>query len=79
MTAIRFEGAGRSPFAGRRNHPVLHRAKNPVARLVTGFHDWRRRARDRARLAALDDRMLADIGISRAEAQFLSDKPFWKE
>lgn len=79
MTAIRFEDAGRAPGLRRGLHPTLHRANNPVARLITGFHKWRQRARDRARLAALDDRMLADIGISRAEAQFLSDKPFWRE
>jgi uncharacterized protein YjiS (DUF1127 family) len=34
---------------------------------------------DRAQLAALDERTLADIGISRAEAEFLANKPFWKE
>ncbi|MGA8551263.1 MAG: DUF1127 domain-containing protein, partial [Stellaceae bacterium] len=41
--------------------------------------EWRRRARDRASLGALDDRMLADIGISRADAEFLANKPFWRE
>ena len=43
------------------------------------WREWRWRARNRAELAALDDRMLADIGISRAEAEFLSRKPFWRE
>ncbi len=41
--------------------------------------DWCRRARDRASLGALNDRMLADIGISRADAEFLANKPFWRE
>jgi uncharacterized protein YjiS (DUF1127 family) len=27
----------------------------------------------------MDDRLLKDIGITRAEALRLSDKPFWKE
>jgi len=27
----------------------------------------------------LDDRMLEDIGITRAEAESLSRKPFWRE
>jgi uncharacterized protein YjiS (DUF1127 family) len=40
---------------------------------------WRRRARERDQLARLDDRMLQDIGITRAEALHLSDKPFWKD
>ncbi len=39
---------------------------------------WRQRARARAQLAQLSDRMLADIGISRAEAEFLANKPFWR-
>ncbi|HUC69665.1 MAG TPA: DUF1127 domain-containing protein [Stellaceae bacterium] len=47
--------------------------------MLAKFGEWRRRARDRAQLAALDDRMLADIGISRAEAEFLINKPFWRE
>ena len=41
--------------------------------------EWRRRTRERAELAALDDRMLQDIGLSRADAEFLSNKPFWRE
>jgi len=38
--------------------------------------EWRRRARERAELAA---RTLADIGLSRTEAEFLANKPFWRE
>ncbi|HEY1259322.1 MAG TPA: DUF1127 domain-containing protein [Stellaceae bacterium] len=40
---------------------------------------WRQRSRARAELAGLDDRMLRDIGVTRAEAEYLSSKPFWKE
>jgi uncharacterized protein YjiS (DUF1127 family) len=43
------------------------------------LREWRRRIRARAELAALDDRMLDDIGITRSEAEFLSCKPFWRE
>jgi uncharacterized protein YjiS (DUF1127 family) len=43
------------------------------------LRQWRRRSSDRAELAALNDRMLDDIGITRAEAEFLSCKPFWRE
>jgi uncharacterized protein YjiS (DUF1127 family) len=41
--------------------------------------EWRRRARERAELAALDEHTLADIGLTRADAEFLSNKPFWRE
>ena len=29
-------------------------------------------------LAALDDRMLQDLGISRAQAQFEANRPIWR-
>ena len=35
------------------------------------------RVRERRALAALDDRMLRDIGISRADAERETSKPFW--
>jgi uncharacterized protein YjiS (DUF1127 family) len=43
---------------------------------------WRSRRRDRrqlAKFAQLDDRMLADIGLTRGGAEFLINKPFWRE
>jgi uncharacterized protein YjiS (DUF1127 family) len=33
----------------------------------------------RTELARLDDRMLKDIGLTRGDADFLSEKPFWRE
>ena len=41
--------------------------------------EWRRRSRERAQLAMLDDRMLRDIGLSNADREFLANKPFWRE
>lgn len=46
---------------------------------VASVRGWRRRTRERGELAALDDRMLKDIGLTRADAEFLSNKPFWRE
>jgi len=46
---------------------------------VATLREWSRRNRERAELAALDDRMLKDIGLTRADAEFLSNKPFWRE
>jgi uncharacterized protein YjiS (DUF1127 family) len=48
-------------------------------RVLATLREWRGRARDRAQLASLDDRMLRDIGLTRADAEFLSSKPFWRE
>jgi len=46
---------------------------------VANLREWRRRSRERAELAALDDRTLKDIGLTRADAEFLSNKPFWRQ
>jgi uncharacterized protein YjiS (DUF1127 family) len=72
MTAMVFD---RAEVRGRLGMRRAETAKG----LFAVLREWRRRARDRANLAALDDRMLADIGISRADAEFLSNKPFWRE
>ncbi len=39
---------------------------------------WYQRARERRQLNALDDRILADIGVTRAEVAREYDKPFWR-
>jgi uncharacterized protein YjiS (DUF1127 family) len=46
---------------------ILTAARGLAGRLV----EWRRRERAYAELTALDDRALADIGISRAEIPFV--------
>jgi uncharacterized protein YjiS (DUF1127 family) len=39
---------------------------------------WQERAAERRRLIDMEDRMLADIGLSRSDAQAEFDKPFWR-
>jgi uncharacterized protein YjiS (DUF1127 family) len=39
---------------------------------------WLQRSRTRGRLAELDDHELIDIGIGRGQAQYESEKPFWR-
>ena len=46
---------------------------------LTTLRQWHRRSKERRELAALSDLMLQDIGITRADAEFLANKPFWKE
>jgi uncharacterized protein YjiS (DUF1127 family) len=43
------------------------------------LREWRGHSSDRAKLAMLDDRMLEDIGITRAEVGSLSREPFWRQ
>ena len=40
--------------------------------------DWQERAAQRRRLEAMSDRMLRDIGLSRADIARESAKPFWR-
>lgn len=40
--------------------------------------EWIERARQRRALGRLDDRMLKDIGISRADVDAEMRKPFWQ-
>jgi uncharacterized protein YjiS (DUF1127 family) len=43
------------------------------------LREWHRRRRGRAQLATLDDRLLRDIGLTRADAWLEINKPFWRE
>lgn len=49
-----------------------------AARVVITLLDWQRRAMDRTRLRQMDDHMLRDIGLSRADIEGEASKPFWK-
>ncbi len=39
---------------------------------------WAERAAERRHLAALDDHLLKDIGVSRADIDAVTTKPFWR-
>jgi uncharacterized protein YjiS (DUF1127 family) len=46
--------------------------------LLALLNEWRLRSYTRAQAQGLDDRMLRDIGLTRAEVLAESDKPFWQ-
>lgn len=48
-----------------------------LAGLATLLLAWQDRVQQRHRLAELDDAMLKDIGLSRADAVRETTKPFW--
>jgi uncharacterized protein YjiS (DUF1127 family) len=50
-----------------------------LADLFTLVNEWRRRARGRRELAALCDRCLRDIGLTRYDALREVRKPFWQQ
>ena len=77
MAAIHFDIPRRRLGAVPRHR---RRVTTDVAgRVLATLREWRRRARDRAELATLEDRMLKDIGLTRGDAECLSNKPFWRE
>ncbi len=48
-----------------------------VTPLVDLFSTWLERACQRRQLHALDDRMLKDIGLTRADVEYEAQKRFW--
>lgn len=56
---------------------IAHLARLPLAILET-LLVWQERDRQRRHLATLDDRLLRDIGISRADAAREAAVPFWR-
>jgi uncharacterized protein YjiS (DUF1127 family) len=70
----------------RRMEPDLrqHRTLRPArtlrsvgARLVLALLRWQELAQQRRQLLSLDERMLKDIGITRADAMREGLRPFW--
>ncbi|MCK8782791.1 DUF1127 domain-containing protein [Roseomonas sp. NAR14] len=59
-----------------------HAFRPAVPSVWRGALDWFRRARTaivtRRELAAMDERMLADIGLSRSDAAREANRPFWE-
>jgi uncharacterized protein YjiS (DUF1127 family) len=53
--------------------------RNCCRRVAATLHLWRTRRRNRRELAGLDERTLRDIGLTRSAAEFLVNKPFWRE
>lgn len=49
-----------------------------LARIFERLLLWQERAAQRHALAGLDDRMLKDVGLTRAQALHEAGKPFWR-
>lgn len=55
-------------------------ARTPIGEAIASIlHLWVRRRRERDELARLTASDLKDIGITRAEADWIARKPFWRE
>ena len=58
---------------------AIHRTHDALNHIFAVLREWHGRSRDRAALAAFDDRMLRDIGVTRVDALYEINKPFWRK
>ena len=65
--------------AGTRRSGAWSAADSIAGRIGGTILLWLRRRRERRELLRLDDRTLRDIGLTRVDAEFLINKPFWRE
>jgi uncharacterized protein YjiS (DUF1127 family) len=57
---------------------IVAAGRTVLARWTNAIVIWLNRRQGRRDLCALDDRLLADIGISREDALWKAGKPFWR-
>jgi uncharacterized protein YjiS (DUF1127 family) len=62
-----------------RRKTLASASRAALSRILATLSEWRRRSRDRTHLAMLDDRMLRDIGVNRADLWREINKPFWRK
>lgn len=61
-------------------HPLrwaIRRRRFTFVDIVDVAFSWIEAARQRRQLATLDDRMLGDIGFTRADVERETSRPFW--
>jgi uncharacterized protein YjiS (DUF1127 family) len=67
-----------TPTIARPQLPPLDLRGGSFRRLVNLLALWAERRRQRHHLARLDERMLKDVGLSRADIWIEVEKPFWR-
>ena len=60
------------------SHSVPAHGEHWLVRGWTTLHTWLARSRERHMLTELDEHMLKDIGMTRADVVVESGKPFWE-
>ncbi|WP_433736385.1 DUF1127 domain-containing protein [Pseudomonas putida] len=65
---------------GQHEHPAVEaHSHHLVSDLLHKFSRWYELHRERELLASLSDEALKDIGMSRADVEHESVKPFWND
>ncbi len=58
--------------------PLTTLALKAATGALNTLYLWQSRFAERQHLGALDDRLLADMGLSRADVEGEAGKPFWR-
>ena len=66
------------PRVGAATGPGRRSGLGTALRWAEALVTWLERDCQRRALLRLDDRMLRDIGLSRADVEQEADKPFWR-
>lgn len=66
-----------SPINGL-SRGVGHELVAVLDRIFETPFTWAERSAERRHLAELDDHLLRDIGLNRADVETISTKPFWR-
>ena len=80
MHTIRHEHGGQWSATARPTFPGFFRwsITAAVGQVFQTLLIWQEHASERHALASLDDRMLRDVGLSRADIEVEANKPFWR-
>jgi uncharacterized protein YjiS (DUF1127 family) len=70
--------ADRMPLE-RQRQASLHELRGFLSGVRAVLREWRERKNGRLKLARFDQRMLRDIGLTRADGEYEINKPFWRE
>jgi uncharacterized protein YjiS (DUF1127 family) len=57
---------------------IRSRRAGGLVSFVEAVLSWQDRARQRRLLATMDDRLLRDVGVTRADIAIEAAKPFWR-
>jgi uncharacterized protein YjiS (DUF1127 family) len=57
---------------------INHHGSGFWAQVEETIHTWRERTRNRRELAQWTDRDLHDVGVSRSDVMYETEKPFWR-
>lgn len=53
-------------------------AASPLSGIIGTLRLWRRRSIERAMLARMTQRDIADLGMTESDIRYEMDKPFWR-